>query len=276
MGFDIFYCFLMSGDERSGNMLLAIDVGNTNTAIGVFNGQTLVGNWHISTNREHTSDETGMLLISLIEHSGIEPGLLKDVIICSVVPPVMHSMTNAVKKYMNKNPILVEPGTKTGINIKYENPRDVGADKIVNAVGAVKFYGCPVIIVDFGTATTFCAVDSKRDYLGGVICPGIKISADALFEKASKLPRIEIIKPKHIIGRTTVASMQSGLVYGYVGQVDHIVSLMKQEMAEENIRVVATGGMAKLIASESGTIGEVNSLLTLEGLLAIYEMNNSI
>ena len=257
-------------------MLLVIDVGNTNTAIGVYNDRTLAGNWHISTNREHTSDETGMFLITLLKHAGIEPEVLTDVIMCSVVPPVMHSMTNAIKKYMNKNPILVEPGIKTGINIKYENPREVGTDKIVNAVGAIKLYGCPVIIVDFGTATTFCAVNSKRDYQGGVICPGIKISADALFEKASKLPRIEIIKPKHIIGRTTVASMQSGLVYGYVGQVDHVVSLMKQEMAEENIRVVATGGMAKLIASESGTIDEVNPLLALEGLLAVYEMNYSI
>lgn len=255
-------------------MILVIDVGNTNTAIGVFNGKTLVGNWHMSTSRERTSDETGMFLVSILRYAGIEPDMLTDVIMCSVVPPVMHSMINAVKKYTNRSPILVEPGIKTGINIKYDNPKEVGADKIVNAVGAIKLYGCPVIIVDFGTATTFCAVNSKKDYLGGVICPGIKISAEALFEKASKLPRIEIVKPKHIIGRTSVASMQSGLVYGYVGQVDHVVGLMKQEMAEENIRVVATGGMVKLIAAESATINEVNPLLSLEGLRAIHEMNN--
>ena len=257
-------------------MLLVIDVGNTNTAIGVYRGKTLIGNWRMSTNRERTSDETGMFLISLLKHAGIEPDALTDVIMCSVVPPVMHSMTNAIRKYMNKLPIMVEPGVKTGINIKYENPREVGSDKIVNAVSAIKLYGSPVIIVDFGTATTFCAVNSKRDYLGGVICPGIKISAEALFDKASKLPRIEIIKPKHIIGRTVITSMQSGIVYGFVGQVDYIVGLIMQEMAEEGIRVIATGGMAKLIASESLTIDEVNPLLSLEGLLAIYEMNGPI
>lgn len=254
-------------------MLLAVDVGNTYTAFGVYLGRTLAGNWRISTGRERTSDETGMLLVSLLRHAHIETGDITDVIMCSVVPSVMHSMTNAIRKFIGSEPLLVGPGVKTGINIKYENPREVGSDKIVNAAGAIRLYGAPVIIVDFGTATTFCAVNSKRDYLGGVICPGIKISAEALFEKASKLPRIEIIKPKHIIGRTAVASMQSGLTYGYVGQVEYVVRLMKQEMAEENIRVVATGGMARLIASESESIDEVNPLLTLEGLLTIYEMN---
>ncbi|MCX7773205.1 MAG: type III pantothenate kinase [Clostridia bacterium] len=256
-------------------MLLVIDVGNTNIAIGVYRGRELIGNWRMSTVRERTSDETGMFLISILNHARIKPEDIKDVMICSVVPPAMHSIINAIKKYFNKNPIQVEPGIKTGINIKYENPREVGADKIVNAVGALKLYGGPIIIVDFGTATTFCAVNSRRDYLGGIICPGIKISAEALFEKASKLPRIEIAKPRHIIGRTAVSSMQSGIIYGFVGQVDHIVTLMKQEMAEENIKVVATGGMAKLIASESATIQEVNALLTLEGLKVIYDMNSS-
>ncbi|MDI9514117.1 MAG: type III pantothenate kinase [Clostridiaceae bacterium] len=255
-------------------MLLVIDVGNTNTAIGVYQGGSLVGNWRISTSRERTSDEIGMILLSLLKHAGISPAMLSDVIMCTVAPPVMHAMSNAIKKYMDKKPILVEPGIKTGVNIKYENPREVGSDKIVNAAAALRLYGGPVIIVDFGTATTFCAINSKRDYLGGVICPGIKISAEALFDKASKLPRIEIIKPRHIIGRTTVTSMQSGIVHGYVGQVDHIVNLMKQEMAEQGIRVVATGGMARLIASESKTIDEVNPFLSLQGLQFIYEMNN--
>lgn len=254
-------------------MLLAIDVGNTNTAIGVYQERALVAHWRISTDKERTSDETGMLLLSLLGHSGITPGMITDVIMCTVAPPVMHSVSNAIKKYLGKKPILVEPGIKTGINIKYENPREVGSDKIVNAAAALKLYGGPVIIVDFGTATTFCAVNSRRDYLGGVICPGIKISAEALFEKASKLPRIEIAKPKSVIGRSIVASMQSGIVYGYVGQVDHIVNLMKQEMGEEGIKVVATGGMARLIASESKTIDEVNPFLSLDGLRIIYEMN---
>ena len=185
----------------------------------------------------------------------------------------MHAMSNAIRKYLDKRAILVEPGIKTGINIKYENPREVGPDKIANAAAALKLYGGPVIIVDFGTATTFCAVNSRRDYLGGVICPGIIISAEALFEKASKLPRIDITKPKSVIGRTTVTSMQSGIVHGYVGQVDHIVNLIKQQMDEPGIKVVATGGMASLIASESKTIDEINPFLSLEGLQIIYEMN---
>ena len=255
-------------------MLLVIDVGNTTSTIGVYREDALVGNWHMSTVRERTSDETGIFLLSLLNHASIDPKKIKDVIICSVVPPAMHSIVNAIKKYINKQPILVETGVKTGINIKYENPREVGSDKIVNAVGALKLYGGPIIIVDFGTATTFCAINLKRDYLGGIICPGIKISAEALFDKASKLPRIEIAKPRHIIGRTTVGSMQSGIIYGFVGQVDHIVTLMKQEMNEEGIKVVATGGMAKFISSESSSIDIVNPLLTLEGLKAVYELNS--
>ena len=256
-------------------MLLAIDVGNTYSVIGVYKSDALVGNWRISTTRERTSDEIGMFLMSVLNHAGISPGEIKAVIMCSVVPPAMHSIVNAIKKYFNINPILVEPGIKTGINIKYENPREVGSDKIVNAVGALKLYGGPVIIVGFGTATTFCAVNQKGDYLGGIICPGIKISAEALFDKASMLPRIEITKPKHIIGRTTVSSMQSGIIYGFIGQVDHIIRLMKRELAMKGIKVIATGGMANLIASGSEAIDEVNTFLTLEGLKTVYQMNSN-
>ena len=254
-------------------MLLAIDVGNTITAIGVYRERTLVGNWRISTSKERTSDEIGMILLSLLGHAGISPGMISDVIMCTVAPPVMHAMSNAISKYLDKRAILVEPGIKTGINIKYENPREVGPDKIANAAAALKLYGGPVIIVDFGTATSFCAGNSRRDYLGGVISPGIIISAEALFEKASKLPRIDITKPKSVIGRTTVTCMQSVIVHGYVGQVDHIVNLIKQQMDEPGIKVVATGGMASLIASESKTIDEINPFLSLEGLQIIYEMN---
>jgi type III pantothenate kinase len=263
-------------------MLLAIDVGNTTTNFGIYNENALCANWRMGTDQERTSDEAGIMMTQFLQHAGLSPKDVSHVIICTVVPPVMHSLLNAIRKYLGREPVLVEPGVRTGINIRYENPREVGADKIVNAVAALKLYGGPVIIVDFGTATTFCAVSERNDYLGGVICPGIKISADALFEKASKLTRVEIAKPRHVIGRTMVTSMQSGLVHGFVGQVDHIVGLMKTEMVAEHlvsgsgedIRVVATGGMARLIGAESSTIGEINPLLTLEGLRVIHEMNH--
>ncbi|AGC69622.1 type III pantothenate kinase CoaX [Thermoclostridium stercorarium subsp. stercorarium DSM 8532] len=254
-------------------MLLAIDVGNTNTTIGLFEGHSLKYHWFFSTDVNKTADEIGILFISLFQHINEDIRSVKDVIICSVVPPVMNSLIGAVRKYMQRNPIIVGPGTKTGINIRYENPRDVGADKIVNAVSAVRLYGAPVIVVDFGTATTFCAINGNRDYLGGVICPGIMISAEALFEKASKLPRVEIANPLGVIGRNTVASIQSGLFYGYIGQVEYIVAKIKEEMKEDNIKVVATGGLARLIASQCRCVDEINTLLTLEGLREIYYLN---
>jgi len=198
---------------------------------------------------------------------------VEAVIIASVVPPIMYSLEHAIRKYFKLEPIIIGPGIKTGINIKYENPREVGADRIVNAVAAFEIYGGPLIIVDFGTATTFCAITSKGEYLGGVICPGIKVSAEALFQKTAKLPRIDLVKPDSVIGRNTVASMQSGIIYGYVGQVDYIIKRMKREMKEENIKVIATGGLARLIASESETIDDINRLLTLEGLRIIYDKN---
>ncbi len=257
-------------------MLLTIDVGNTTSSIGVWRGNTLAGNWTISTVIERTSDEIGMFLLSMLNFAGFSPLQINDVIMCSVAPPATRSIVNAIKKYIKKNPIIVGTGVRTGINIKFENPKEIGSDRIVNAVGALKLYGGPVIIVDFGTATTFCAVNSKGDYMGGVICPGIKISAEALFDKASKLPRIEITKPKHIIGRTTVSSMQSGIIYGFVGQVEYIVKLMKKEMGEDAIKVVATGRMARLFAEESKSIDIVNPFLTLEGLKAVYELNSKV
>jgi len=200
-------------------------------------------------------------------------GKIEAVVIASVVPPIMYSLEHAIRKYFKLEPMVVGPGIKTGINIKYENPREVGADRIINAVAALELYGGPLIIVDFGTATTFCAVSSKGEYLGGVICPGIKISAEALFQKTAKLPKIDLVKPETVIGRNTVSSMQSGIIYGYVGEVDYIVRRMKKEMKDDNIKVIATGGLARLIASESETIDEINGLLTLEGLRIIYERN---
>lgn len=254
-------------------LLLAIDVGNTSTTLGLFVGRNLKYNWVISTDPNKTSDEIGILFLSLFQHAKEDIRSVKDVIICSVVPPVMHSLLIAVKKYINKEPIVVGPGIKTGINIRYESPREVGADKIVNAVSAVRLYGAPVIIVDFGTATTFCAISGNKDYLGGVICPGINISSEALFTRASKLPRVEIAQPSEVIGKNTVTSMQSGLFFGYIGQVEYLVEKIKKEMKEENIKVVATGGLAKLIASKCRCVDEINRLLTLEGLKEIYYLN---
>ncbi|MGE4284713.1 MAG: type III pantothenate kinase, partial [Clostridia bacterium] len=220
-----------------------------------------------------TTDEMGMLFIQFFNYEGFAMSDIEAVIISSVVPPIMHSLERAIKKYIKIEPLIVGPGVKTGINIRYDNPREVGADRIVNAVAGYEIYGGPLIIVDFGTATTFCAINDKGEYLGGVICPGIKISMDALFQKAAKLPRIELVKPEKVIGKNTVNSMQSGAIYGYVGEVDYIVNRMKEEMGGAKVKVIATGGLARMISSESSTIDEINSLLTLEGLRIIYDRN---
>ncbi|MDO8685672.1 MAG: type III pantothenate kinase [Clostridiales bacterium] len=256
-------------------MIFVIDVGNTNIVLGVYEDKKLLHYWRMKTDTERTSDEYGMFITGLLGHENISVTDMEGVIIASVVPPLMYSLEHAVRKYFKIEPLIVGPGIKTGINIKTENPREVGADRIVNAVAAHSIYGGPLIIVDFGTATTFCAINGRGEYLGGVICPGIKISAEALFQKAAKLPWIDLVKPETVIGRNTVSAMQSGIVYGYVGQVDYLVKRIKKEMKEEKIRVIATGGLARLISEESETIDEINSFLTLEGLRIIYERNQS-
>ncbi len=262
-------------------VILAIDVGNTITMIGVYDSSGLLHNWTMMTDTGKTSDEYGVFLSYLFEHVNIDMSTVDGAIISSVVPPAMNQLELAIRRYFGLEPLVIGPGIKTGINIKYENPREVGADKIVNAVAGLELYGGPLIIVDFGTATTFCALSARGEYLGGVICPGIRISADALFQKAAKLPWVDVAKPDNVIGRNIVESMQSGLYYGFIGQVDFIVRHMKAEMsrqqanrdARERIRVVATGSMAGLIAPGCETIDEVNGLLTLEGLRIIYERN---
>jgi len=254
-------------------MVIVMDVGNTNIVFGVYEGKRLLKHWRMTTDKDKTSDEYGMFFINIFNYEKIDVSKIEAVVIASVVPPIMYSLEHAIKKYFKLDPIVVGPGLKTGINIKYENPREVGADRIINAVAALEKYKSSLVIVDFGTATTFCAVKSTGEYLGGVICPGIKISAEALFQKAAKLPRIDLAKPDTVIGRNTVSSMQSGIVYGYVGKVDYIVKRMKKEMKEDNIKVIATGGLARMIASESETIDEINGLLALDGLRIIYERN---
>ena len=254
-------------------MILVLDVGNTNIGLGVYDEKELLYNWRMRTDKEKTADEFGMFIISLFNHEHLEIEEVEAVVISSVVPPIMYSLERAIRKYFKVTPMIIGPGIKTGINIKYENPKLLGADRIVNAVAVNELYGGPAIVVDLGTATKFCALSSQGEYLGGAICPGIKISAEALFQKASKLPKIELVKPESVIGRNTITNLQSGIIFGHAGQVDYIVKRMKKEMKEDNVKVVATGGLARLIASECETIDEINPLLTLEGLRIIYEKN---
>jgi type III pantothenate kinase len=259
-------------------MLLAIDVGNTNVTIGVFAGEQLAHSWRLAALRERTADELGIFLIHLFEQAHVPVSTVTGIAIASVVPPLTRPMEEMAERYFGRAPLTVDPATNSGMPIRYEPVSDVGADRVVNGVAAYEAFGrasrAPVIVVDFGTATTFDAISAGGEYLGGVICPGVGISADALFQRAARLPRVDVRKPPSVVGRTTVTSMQSGLFFGYVSMVDGIVARMRAELdGGDRALCVATGGLAEMIAAETTTIQRVEPDLTLTGLRLVWERN---
>jgi type III pantothenate kinase len=256
-------------------MLLVIDVGNTNTVLGLYDGEHLIHDWRIRTVVDHTIDEYGMLIYNLYKTSRIHSHkIIKDIIISCVVPPMLNILEPLCQKYFNVKPLIVGPGVKTGMPIFYDNPKEVGADRIVNAVAGFEKYKQDLIIVDFGTATTFDYVSKKGEYMGGCISPGIMISSEALFERAAKLPRVELSKPRSVVGKDTVSSMQAGIMFGYAGLVDGICERIKAEVKSDPL-VVATGGLARIVAPETKSIKVVDDMLTLEGLRIIYLRNKT-
>jgi type III pantothenate kinase len=253
-------------------MLLAIDLGNTNLTFGLFDGDRLVHDWRLATRRDSMPDELGIAMLQLIRQEGIDPKAVDAVVVASVVPPLNVSLEQAVERYFGHRPLMVGPGIKTGLKIHYRDPKEVGADRIVAAMAAFKKYGGPLIIIDFGTGTTYDVVSQEGDYLGGAIAPGMGISVEALYERAARLQRVELKAPATVIGRTTAESMQAGIIFGFTAQVEGMVARIRKELGQQ-ARVIATGGFAGLIAAETPVIELVDDRLMLDGLRLIYELN---
>lgn len=254
-------------------MILTLDIGNTNIKTALFSGTEMVQYWRLKTDIAATSDELGLKLTSLLLYHDLKPDAVEGIILSSVVPSINFTIEHMCKTYFRQDPMLVVPGIRTGLNIKYENPRELGSDRIANAVAAQAEYGGPCIFIDFGTATTFGAIDHLGAFAGGCICPGLKLTSEALVSGTAKLPRFELVKPDHVISRTTVTNLQAGVIYGYIGQVNYLVQRFRKELGAPDALVVATGGMARLVADEVGTIDKLDGILTLKGLRLIYERN---
>ncbi len=254
-------------------MIFIMDVGNTNIKMALYDGWNMKRYWRVSTNRMYTSDEYGMILSGLFDHAGFSLSCVDGIIMSSVVPTINFTLEHMCKDYFGVSPMVLAPGLKTGINLKYENPRELGSDRIANAVAAQAEYGGPCIFIDFGTATTFGAIDAGGAFAGGCICPGLKLTSEALVSGTAKLPRFELVKPSRVIGRTTITNLQAGAIYGYIGQIEYLVRKFREELEAPNALVVATGGMALLVADEKGIIDRLDGYLTLKGLRLIYERN---
>ena len=254
-------------------MLLTMDIGNTNIKIALFQGQEMVHYWRLSTTRRYTSDEMGGMIVQLFQHKGLDMRQVSGIMLSSVVPTINFTVEHMCRDYFGLDPLFVATGIKTGIDIKYENPRELGSDRICNAVAAYTLYGGPCVYIDFGTATTFGALDAHGAFLGGAITPGLKLTSEALVSGTAKLPHFELVMPDKVIGKTTVGNLQSGVINGYVGQVIYLVNEIRKEMGCPDAKVIATGGMARLIANKSGVIDHIDGLLTLKGLRLIYEKN---
>ena len=254
-------------------MILVIDVSNTNSTLGVFDGDKLVANWRLSTLSSRTSDETGMLLRMLFVHSGMDISEIDAVVVSSVVPNVMYSLLSGIRKYLQKEPMVVRAGMKTGINLRMENPKEMGTDRIVNLVAANEIYGGPAVVIDYGTANTFDVLNEKSEFITGLITPGISVCADALTQRAAQLPKIEIKKPKSIIVKNTVGSIQAGLVLGHIGQTIYIIDQLKKELNMPDMKVIATGGLARVIDPDRKIFDVLDPVLTLKGLKILYHKN---